>query len=171
MLNRMNIVETPPKAASLVWSLFVAFLLSACGEKTVAVSYIGYNHTDKSIVSIVVNGEGGVLLAPAHDGGGQACCVEIPKKWKPGLKATIKWQEGGTFKRNEKGDVVKVNGVPVVIDGAWKERAVEVPKYDETGDFYIHFVPGDEVKVAVALYGPRSPRHPYHFADVPLISP
>lgn len=155
---------------TIIATLFT-LILAACSEETVAVSYVGYNHTDKSIVSIVVNGEGGVLHAPAHDGGGQACCVVIPKKWKPGLKATIKWQEGGTFQRGENGVVLKTNGVPVVIEGSWKERTVEVPRYEEMGDFYIHFVPGDEVKIAVALYGPRSRKHPYRFADVPLISP
>lgn len=127
-----------------------SLLLAACGEETVAVSYTGYNHTDKSIVSVAVNGEGGVLHASAHGGGIHVCCVEIPKKWKPGLKATIKWQEGGTFQRDENGVVVKTNGVPVVIEGAWKERTVEVPKYEAMGEFYIVFSPNDELNVAVS---------------------
>jgi len=151
---------------AIVFSLFLA----ACGEEEkIGVSYFGYNHTEKSIVSIIVNGEGGILHAPANDGGGQACCVMLPRKWKPGLIVTIKWQEGGTFQRDEKGAVVKKNGVPVVIEGPWKERTVEVPEYESMGEFYIHFLPSDEVKVAVTLYGPRNPKHPYRFADIPLL--
>ena len=131
-------------------TLAFSLLLAACGEETVAVSYSGYNHTDKNIVSIVVNGEGGVLHAPAHDGGGQVCCVVIPKKWKPALKVTIKWQEGGTFQRDDKGAVKRENGVPVVIEGPWKERTAEIPKYEELGYFYVVFFPNDDVKVAVS---------------------
>lgn len=151
MLNRLFIVKTPPEVALLVRFTFVAFLLSACGEETVAVSYSGINQTDKSIVSIIVNGDGGVLDAPAHGGGGQVCCVLIPKKWRPGLKATINWQEGGTFQRGEDGGVLKANGIPVVIEGAWKERTVEVPRYEAIGELYIVFNPHDEIKVAVSI--------------------
>ena len=66
-------------------ALSLCLFLAACGgDETVPVSYTGYNNTGKSIVSIIVNGEGGILHAPAHDGGGQVCCVVIPKRWRPG---------------------------------------------------------------------------------------
>ena len=41
-----------------------------------------------------------------------------------------------------------------------KEKVVEVEKYDETGDIYMHFFPNDEVRVVVSWVGPRNPRHP-----------
>ena len=131
-------------------ALSLCLLLAACGEETVPVSYSGFNNTDKSIVSIIVNGEGGILHAPAHDGGGQVCCVIIPKHWRPGLKVTIKWQEGGTFQLDQNGNRLYNNGVPVVIEGPWKERTVDIPEYKTLGVFYIVFFSGDEVKVAVS---------------------
>ena len=129
----------------------ILLLISACGEEEkIGVSYFGYNRTDKSIVSIVVNGEGGVLDAPAHDGGGQACCVMIPRKWKPGLMVTIKWQDDGDWLLDANGKEVIRNGKRVYVPAPWKERTVEIPRYDAVAEFYIVFFPKDEIKVAVS---------------------
>lgn len=141
------------KTLFLTITVTLSLLLAACGgEKTTGVSYFGYNNTDKHIVSIVVNGEGGILHAYAHDGGGQVCCVQIPNKWRPGLKATIKWQEDGDWLLDEKGKEVLRDGRRVYVPAPWKERTVDIPEYKEINEFYIVFFPGDEVKVAVS-YG------------------
>ena len=50
-------------------STFCLLLVACGGEEKTGVSYSGYNDTDKNIVSIIVNGEGGVLDATAHGGG------------------------------------------------------------------------------------------------------
>ena len=115
-------------------------------------SYFGVNYTDKSIISIIVNGEGGVIGVDAHneDGGGADCCISLPRKWHPGVMVTIKWQLGGTYQLDSKGHRVIEDGVPVVIEGEWKTKTVEVPKYegkDETGYLNIFFYPNDEVKL------------------------
>jgi hypothetical protein len=147
--------------------LFLLFLtplsLTACsGDDTTAVSYTAYNHTDKSIVSIIINGEGGILnVGPHGGGGGDVCCVVIPNTWRPGLKATIKWQEDGVYKRDAKGNIMKNDGVPIVIESPWKERTVEVPQYDDQlGQFQIHFFPHDEIKVVVSNFFPGHPKYP-----------
>ena len=133
-------------------ALSLCLFLAACGgDEKIGVSYLGLNYTDKNIVSVVVNGEGGILDVPAQGGGGGiVCCVVIPKKWRPGLKVTIKWQEGGTFQLDQNGNRLYNNGVPVVIEGPWKERTVDIPEYKTLGVFYIVFFSGDEVKVAVS---------------------
>jgi Protein of unknown function (DUF3304) len=153
---------------SVVHASLAALLLAPLGacsqDNTLAVGYKAYNHTATSIVSIIVNGEGGILHATAYGGGGEICCVALPTKWHPGLKATIKWQEEGTYKVDEHGAVVKVDGVPVLIRKPYKERIIDVPKYEggeRTGQFRIHFFPNDEVKVTVLLFGPGDPRYPY----------
>ena len=149
----------------LLLILTSCLLLTACfEEEKETISYVAYNHTDKSIVSIIVNGEGGILNATAQGGGGEVCCVILPRKWRPGLMATIKWQESGQFQRDEKGNVVREDGVPVVKEAPWKEHTLQVPKYGEKmGRLYIHFLPNDEVKVAVSLFGPGRAEHPYQF--------
>lgn len=132
-------------------ALLLAMLGGCLEAEKEALSYTAINRTDSDIVAIAVNGEGGVLHASAQNGGGATvCCVLLPKKWKPGLAAKIAWQEGGVFKRNELGNVVKERGVPVVIESPWKEKFVEIPRYSESmGTFYMVFFPNDDVRVAI----------------------
>ena len=140
----------------------IGVVLAACsGDETVAVSYAAYNHTDRSIVSFVINGEGGILAASAHGGGGRMCCVVLPKHWRPGLMATIKWQEDDIPIFNPDGTRKVIDGVPASKESPWKERTAEVPKYEgELGTFFIHIFPGDEVKVLMNIYDAGSPQHP-----------
>lgn len=142
--------------------LLLSALLSGCFEpEKTAVSYAAYNHTDKSIVSIIVNGEGGILGSRAHGGGGEICCVVIPNKWRPGLKATIKWEEDGDWLLDENGKEVIRNGKRVYVPVPWKEKSVEVLEYNEhLGQFQMHFFPRDEVKVVVSNYMPGHPKYP-----------
>ena len=145
--------------------LVLSALLAGClEEEKESTSYVAYNHTDEGIVSIIVNGEGGILHAEPQSGGGQMCCVILPKKWRPGLTARIKWRVDGDWLKDETGKEIIRNGKRVYVPAPWKERTVEVPKYErEMGWFYIHFLPNDEVKVAVTRYGPGRAEHPYHF--------
>ena len=156
---------------SLLQACMLTFMLSltACGasgrqaEKLEGTSYLGVNNTDKNIVSIIVNGEGGISAVSAQHIGGQDCCVNLPRKWHPGIKVTIKWQLGGTYKLDSKGNKVIEDGVPVVIEGDWKTKTVEVPKYegkDEEGYLGIFFFPNDEVKVLRSRGYPHRPDYP-----------
>ncbi len=131
--------------------LLTLVCLSACDSKppTWAVSYGAVNHTDKYIVSIAINGEGGVLTAPMHGQGGGVCCVVVPQRWKPGLTATIQWEEDGKLIRDEKGEIFYFDGAPKYIPGPVKAQTVELPRYKKSGDFYVFFFPGDVIKVAL----------------------
>lgn len=143
----------------------LALSVSACFEQEkVGISYVGVNYTDEQIASIVVNGEGGILNVTAQNEGSEMCCVVIPRKWVPGLKVTIKWQGGGTYKRDAQGNIATIDGVPVVIESPWKSKTVAVPVYDEQqldGRVYIHFFPHDDVEVTVNKFGPGHSSHPY----------
>lgn len=137
--------------------VLVACALTACEPEKVTISYMAVNHTDEGIASIIVNGEGGILHAPAQGGGGTMCCIVLPKRWRPGLTAEIKWQGGGTYVRDDKGNVVTKNGVPVIIESPWKTQTVEVPQYTDEeirGHFDIHIMPGDKVLVKVSFIYP-----------------
>ena len=125
--------------------------LSACEIKppTWAVSYGAVNHSDKSIVAIAINGEGGILTAPMHGQGGGVCCVIVPQRWSSGLNVTVKWREAGTYKRDAQGNEVLESGVPVLIETPWKTQTVPLPKYEGEGRLFVFFFPGDVVKVAL----------------------
>jgi hypothetical protein len=136
----------------LILAPLLALLLAACqpSQTTRAVPYGAVNHTDIGIAAIIINGEGGVLNSTPHgDGNAGVCCVVVPRNWTPGLTATIKWRENGTFLLDKNGQEVKRDGVPVLIEGAWKTRTVPIPRYDGDGDFYVFFFPGDDVRVAM----------------------
>ena len=125
--------------------------LSGCDSKppTWAVSYGAVNHTDKYIVAIAINGEGGILTAPMHGQGGGVCCVIVPQRWTPGLNVTVKWEEDGKLIRDEKGNIQYFDGAPKYIPGPVKTQTVPLPKYEKSGDLYVFFFPGDVVKVAL----------------------
>jgi|GEM_PF-3593201 len=132
-------------------SLCSLFALSGCDGNTPtwAVSYGAVNHTDKYIVAISINGEGGVLTAPMHGQGGGVCCVIVPQRWTPGLSVTVKWEEDGKLIRDEKGNIKYFDGAPKYIPGPVKTQTVPLPKYDKEGRFFVFFFPGDVVKVAL----------------------
>lgn len=155
------------KLITLVAAVIYSIVLSACTtDEKVGVSYHAYNHTDKHIVSIIINGEGGILDARAHGEGGGVCCVVLPKHWRPGLMATVKWQEDDIPVLNPDGTRKIINGVPASTESPWKEKIVEVPKYgEEMGIFFMHFFPDDEVKVLVSLHGAGGANHSYPHPD------
>lgn len=154
-----------PTPIKLALAILASLLLAGClEEEKVGLSYHAYNHTDKSIVAIVINDKGGILDAIAHGEGSGVCCVVLPKKWRPGLVATIKWQLDGEWLKDEQGNEVIRDGKTVLVPGPWKERTVEVPKYDSRngmGDFHMHFLQNHDVKVLVHLYSAGHPSHPY----------
>ena len=150
-------------------AIALGFMLVACGDRATGdagesgVSYVAINHTDEWVTSIIVNGEGGILHAPAQGGGGEMCCVTLPDRWRPGQKITVKWKMDGTYVRDKNGHMVLRDGVPVVIEGAWKTRTVDMPEYkgkDAEGRLHIHFLPGDEVKVLRTVRGPGESTYP-----------
>jgi hypothetical protein len=139
-----------------------AMLAGCFEEEKTSVSYTAYNDTDRGIVSIIVNGRGGILNASSHGGGGEMCCVAIPNKWRPGLNATIKWAEDGDWLLDDQGREVIRDGKRVYVPRPYKEKTVEVPRYDNRlGRFNIHFFPNDEVRVIVNMYGPGHPDYPF----------
>ncbi|WP_200225627.1 DUF3304 domain-containing protein [Rubrivivax gelatinosus] len=142
-----------------------AAMLVACGEEDkTAVSYTAYNHTDLGVGSIIINGEGGILNARAHGGGSEMCCVVIPTEWRPGLKATIKWQEDGHWVRDGNGNIVVKDGRNQFVEGAWRETVVDIPRYSKPlGNLRIHFLPAGEVRAVVSFYGPTHPDYPIRF--------
>lgn len=162
-LGRLSIFRL---GLALLLSIFLAGCLE---EEKVGLSYHAYNHTDKSIVSIVINGEGGVLGASAHGEGSGVCCVVLPQKWRPGLMATIKWQEDGDWLKDDQGREVIRDGRKVLVHAPWQELTVEVPKYSsdelDRGTFYIHFFHNNDVKVLVATRWAGFEGHPYPHPD------
>ncbi|WP_339493186.1 DUF3304 domain-containing protein [Pseudomonas sp. EA_15y_Pfl2_R67] len=117
------------------------------------------NHTLNAINWLSVNGY------RAYGGGGSSCCIIMPTKWRPGLKAHIEWEvdpdpfadapplgtdEFRTFMVKHKANYQR------------HSTTVEIPEWPgtESCDLKVHFLTCNQVKVttACAVYG--QPNYP-----------
>ncbi|TFW32109.1 DUF3304 domain-containing protein [Massilia horti] len=101
------------------------------------------------ISDFFVNGYSGSKVGRGGGGGSLVCCVAIPKKWRPGLTADVRW-EVLYFSDDEP-------GVPKLE--AMYRAEVPVEKYDETGNFWVHFYPNGRIRIVVSNNGPGG-HHP-----------
>ncbi|POH88882.1 hypothetical protein CJ026_019425 [Ralstonia pickettii] len=109
----------------------------------------GLNYTPYYIHTFNVKGHddngisgGGPNIMPASPdnmpsgGGKETCCASFPKKWRPGLKVTVRWIADK-----------KLDGVTY---GAWYKAEAELPEYGTaTYGMWVIFLPGDRVKVMI----------------------
>lgn len=111
------------------------------------------NHTEKYIHSASVNGAGGANMGPWGAGAAEVCCASIPRKWHPGMQVVVRWDmpDGGKH--------------------IYKEKVVEVEKYEAGGSIYLHFFPDDKVRVVVSRYYGSSPKHPIPSPEQPISQP
>jgi len=99
-----------------------------------------------NLVSVSYDGEG---LAP---GGGQTCCVGVPKTWRPGLTATVEWVVDPSPGRNPDGK----RAPPMTNDkfqelGEWyriheaqyihHRAVVPIPRYETIYGLYLVILP------------------------------
>ncbi|WP_083941140.1 DUF3304 domain-containing protein [Pseudoduganella violaceinigra] len=142
----------------LLGIIFVA-LLVACStpskrDDSVYGASVGIvNHTSKYIHSATVDGAGGANMSAWGAGGGEVCCAMLPRKWHPGIQMLVRWN------------------MPEGSKSIYKEKMVEVEKYEEDGSIYIHIFPNDEVRVVVSSYWGSSPNHPIKPPQKPASPP
>ncbi len=105
-----------------------------------------------SIYYFTVNEGMGPNLA-AQRGGGETCCVSIPRKWRPGIKLKIKWEYD---KRSE-------DSTPLPPAQAVE---VDLPKYEKPGKMQVHFYDDHKVKVVVSNCSPEHPFYPMAAGDI-----
>lgn len=111
------------------------------------------NHTARYIHSATVNGAGGANMDAWGAGIGDVCCASVPTTWYPGMQVLVRWNMPENGKYN------------------YKEKIVEVEKYDEPGTIFMHFFPDDEVRVVVSQYASWSPMHPIPAPKKPSSQP
>lgn len=135
-----------------IWVLLTALSLSACagfesekrskGPETDPAQVGVVNHTGNYIYSASINGAGGGKMSAWGAGYANICCTSIPRAWYPGMKVLVRWN------------------MPIGRTDVIKEKVVEIEKYEESGDIYLHFFPNDEVRVVVSNVAGYSSEHP-----------
>lgn len=136
-------------------SILLIFSASACSDERIPASLRGYNHmTDLSIHYFTVNGSAGLNVRP-ESGGGETCCVRLPKRWRPGLKAKVSWE----YDQKENSP----NPLP-------PKQTVEadIPQYPFGGSLHVHFYANHKIKIVIS---PCSPEHPFYPMDADSLAP
>ncbi len=147
------------------WMLVVVlvfFLVSGCsragGGGYTAGDIRGYNHTQQGINHFTVNGYGGGVR-------GNTCCILLPDKWTPELKAHIEWEvdpkTASKFPGYEDRD--KFNKWKDELESSFQKHSavVDIPQYGEKRcGITVHFLPCNQVKVTTICDGYGTPNYP-----------
>lgn len=114
------------------------------------VSISCFNHGDYGASSFAVEEVAhgqisrGMVGGPFGCGGDLGLGYPLPLKWRPGLKVRVRWN---TY-------------APGATEPTRHEQSTTIRPYDRLGTVYVHFFPGDQVRIVVANNGPTSSTHP-----------
>ena len=153
----------------ILWAC-LCVLLTGCGPakpEMLAVPVMGYNHTSAAINRFSVNGAGGPNLGPHQGGSGQSCCGILPAQWYPGLTAVVEWEKdpNPTASRNWPEPILSEARQRRLEEHALHythHRAeVEIPQYEKSCGYQVHFLPCDQVQVNTTCLTPQHPDYPY----------
>jgi hypothetical protein len=158
-----------PKLISLL--LLASIFLGTCRSSHSAANdrfpaaVIGVHHfgpdywVDRFYIEEYINdniGEGG-------GGGSIACCVTLPRQWRPSLSVDVRWKVHHIVRSTN----------PKVEDTAELEgiyhAQVPVEEYARPGDLFVHFFPNGRVRILVSSAASNSDLHPIRQGDVKAI--
>ncbi|MBD8099463.1 DUF3304 domain-containing protein [Pseudomonas fluorescens] len=137
------------------------FGCSSADNEMAAGNIQAINHTLSAINWLSVNGY------RADGGGGRSCCIIMPIKWRPGLKANIEWEvDPDPFAKIKR----KTTGFGF-DEKAWAEHeakfqrhsaVVDIPEWPgtESCDLKVHFLACNQVRVTTSCWAPSSPNYP-----------
>jgi len=117
------------------------------------------NHTLNNINWLSVNGY------RADGGGGRSCCIILPTKWRPGLKANIEWEvdlnpfaESPPLGTNEFREFMKTHKAKY----QYHRAIVDIPEWSGTDScgLSVHFLTCNKIKVTTSCWGYGSPNNP-----------
>lgn len=126
----------------------LALLITSCAglkkeEDPNAYGQIGIvNHTGQFIYTALIDGHGGGNMSRWGAGGADIPGGVYPRIWHPGIKVLVRWD------------------MPEEHTHIWKEKIVEIEKFDRPGDVYLHFFPNDEVRVVITNIPGWTESHP-----------
>ena len=148
----MNNTPRRPRRVVMGLCLTLALLpiLASCGQKTKMLGIVGFNYTDRYIVSFAVDGAGGgdVDLSDSMDGGGKtSCCIGYNPYTPLPVTMTVKWTFG--YERGPKGNIVVPNETHV----ATAELNGPVPA--DPQQLEVHFMPDGTVQLRITREGSR----------------
>ncbi len=117
------------------------------------------NHTLSGINWLSVNGY------RAYGGGGSSCCIIMPIKWRPGLKANIEWEvDPNPFASSPPLGTDEFRAFMVKHKANYQHHSatVDIPEWSgtESCGLTVHFLTCNRVKVTTSCWGYGSPNNP-----------
>ena len=117
------------------------------------------NHTLSAINWLSVNGY------RAHGGGGSSCCIILPIKWQPGLKAHIEWEvDPDPFASSPPLGTDEFRAFMVKHKANYQHQSttVDIPEWQGTDScgLKVHFLTCNKIKVTTSCWGYGSPNNP-----------
>ena len=117
------------------------------------------NHTLHGINWMSVNGY------RAHAGGGSSCCIIMPIKWRPGLKANVEWEvDPEPYSPSPPLGTDEFRAFMVKHKANYQRHSatVDIPEWPgtESCGLSVHFLVCNQVKVTTSCWGYGSPNNP-----------
>jgi hypothetical protein len=117
------------------------------------------NHTLHVINWFSVNGY------RAHGGGGSSCCIVLPTKWRPGLKANIEWEvDPEPHAKMPSVTSIEFRDAYAKHSANYRRYAavVDIPEWSGTDScgLSVHFLTCNQIKVTTSCWGHGSPNNP-----------
>ncbi|WP_459176878.1 DUF3304 domain-containing protein [Ewingella americana] len=115
----------------------------------------GYNHVaDQTVNSFSVNGYGATMT-------GNTCCVMIPEKWYPGLKAHVEWEvDPAPHAHMPPLGTDEFRAAYAKHESNYRHYSadVDIIQYDRSCGLTVHFLTCQKVKITAACssYGTAS---------------
>ncbi|MDR7344987.1 hypothetical protein J2X14_003429 [Pantoea alhagi] len=151
-----------------IFTILVILMMSGCSQAGssdyTAGDIRGINHTANVINYVKVNGRGGPNISAYGEGGGY-CCVMLPLKWTPGLKARIEWEVDPDTASPFPGyqDREKYKKWEKEVKASYQKHSaiVDIPEYGKSRcGITVHFLPCNQVKVTTVCEGYGTPDYP-----------
>lgn len=119
----------------------------------VGVGLTGVHHLGSAfkIDEFNVDGTDGGNVGWEGGGGSSTCCVDLPKKWTPGLTVVVRWAISDWSKVN-RAETAAGNYDSVTSGGMFRAK-VAVEKYDVPEQLYVHFFPNGRARVVSSSFG------------------
>lgn len=119
----------------------------------------GHHHMGPnfSVSDFYINGSAGGNVGREGGGGGAVCCALLPKIWRPGLVAEVRWQVGDWTLENV---TPKKRGAFNNAHWANYKAIVPVERYETAEQLYVHFFSDGRVRVVSSPLGVHHIEHP-----------
>lgn len=149
--------------SKILGAVILLSILSGCSDESefLGGNIHGYNHTASGVNSFTVNGWGGGRAGP-YGKGGAVCCISLPRQWRPGMMAEVRWEADPNALAPTPAGAAEFSAFMDEHEKKYTRHTatVEVPHYEDVCGIEVHFLPCNEVKLSTSCWGYSSPNNP-----------